>query len=301
MVCYNSLENNTRGCEGVFMNYVIVNKLTKKTNQEDRLAAVLNLVPDEKTVLNANETDYAALADGLEPEDALYFAGGDGTLNYFLNQIDPDALQNDLFFYSMGSGNDFFRDMGFHDTFVRMNPYIKNLPTVSTAFYDKRYFLGAGLGLDGATVFYSETDGKKKNKNFTRGAVKAFFCFKPYNATVVFDGESRHFEKIYLASVMKGSCIGSGMLLAPDQNRNDPDGKLTLVVVHSKTKIGSFFALLKLLTKNTNRSDKHFFVRTGNNFEVHADRDSYLFMDGETCPLGKDYTVTTSVRERVNN
>ncbi|MBR7071841.1 MAG: hypothetical protein IKI29_06770 [Clostridia bacterium] len=274
------------------MNYVIVNKMTKKTNRTDFLSPVLALVPGEKTVIDAKKTDYISLVDSLQPQDALYLIGGDGTLNYFFNEIDPDRLENEIYFYSLGSGNDFFRDLGFHDTFVRINDYIKNLPVVTTATYQKRYFLGAGLGLEGATVYYSETDVKKKNKNFVVGAFKAFARFKPYGAAITFDGQTRRFENIYLATVMKGRYVGSGMLLAPGQDRTDADGKVTLVVVHAKNKFAAFPALFKLLTKSKRRSEKNFFVYSGKEFEIHANAESYLFLDGEPCPMGKDYAVS---------
>ncbi len=277
------------------MNYILVNKRTKKTNRDDTLSSMLALVPEEKEILIANDTDYEELSAKLTDEDALYLAGGDGTLNYFFNQLDPDSIKNDIYFYSMGSGNDFFRDLGLRKTFVKMNDYLKNLPTINGGTFEKRFFLGAGLGMDGATAHYSETDEQRKNKNFVLGAIKAFFNYKPYNATVTIDGQSHHFEGIYLASVMKGSCVGGGMMIAPYQNRTDPDGKLTLVVVHSKNPVTALFSLLKVLFNKGKRTEKHFFECRGYEFSVEADRDNYLFFDGEDCPLGNKYTVSAKV------
>ena len=54
---------------------------------------------------------YEAFFAGIEPEDGVILAGGDGTLNRFLNDTEGLSIPNDILYYAIGSGNDFLNDL----------------------------------------------------------------------------------------------------------------------------------------------------------------------------------------------
>ena len=76
--------------------------------------------------------DLDTFFDGLPRADAVILAGGDGTLNRFLNDMVRLPLERDLYYFATGSGNDFFTDIGHQkgDAPCLLNPYLTDLPTV---------------------------------------------------------------------------------------------------------------------------------------------------------------------------
>lgn len=57
-------------------------------------------------------SDYAAWLGTLPADASLIIAGGDGTLNRFLNDTNGMALPEQLYYFATGSGNDFLHDLG---------------------------------------------------------------------------------------------------------------------------------------------------------------------------------------------
>ena len=56
--------------------------------------------------------DYNLFLSGLEKDDCIIIAGGDGTLNHFANDVADIKFENDVLLYPNGTGNDFARDLG---------------------------------------------------------------------------------------------------------------------------------------------------------------------------------------------
>ena len=81
------------------------------------------------TTIESYKTFFASLAE----DDRVIVAGGDGTLNRFINDTDGLSLCHDVYYYATGSGNDFWHDLGFQkgDPPVCVNDYIKDLPVAT--------------------------------------------------------------------------------------------------------------------------------------------------------------------------
>ena len=76
--------------------------------------------------------DYAQFFGDLQPEDEVVMVGGDGTINYLINHVDTEHLNNNVYIYGSGTGNDFLNDINEKPSKeVLLNPYLKNLPTRS--------------------------------------------------------------------------------------------------------------------------------------------------------------------------
>ena len=63
-------------------------------------------------VIDVTKIDYPEFFAGLKEEDEVVLIGGDGTINYLINQIDTENLKNNVYIYGNGTGNDFLNDIG---------------------------------------------------------------------------------------------------------------------------------------------------------------------------------------------
>ena len=69
----------------------------------------------------------------LGVDDKIIICGGDGTLNRFVNSIDVNRIENEIYLFATGTGNDFLRDIGKDKTAepILINEYLKHLPVVT--------------------------------------------------------------------------------------------------------------------------------------------------------------------------
>ena len=56
--------------------------------------------------------DYGAFFRSLRDDDRVVIAGGDGTLNRFINDTAPLRTDCGIYYFATGSGNDFLADIG---------------------------------------------------------------------------------------------------------------------------------------------------------------------------------------------
>ena len=102
------------------MKYYLYNSLANNGIRPD--------MAPETELVDAVGLDYSEYLNCLAPEDEVVLIGGDGTLNYFINAVDPKEIKNNIYLKSSGTGNDFFKD-------------IFNIPMSSNmlAVYEKMY------------------------------------------------------------------------------------------------------------------------------------------------------------------
>ena len=102
------------------MKYYLNNPLANNGIKPEMQAAEL---------LDATKIDYKSFFAGLAPEDEVVLIGGDGTINHLINAVDCDTLENKVYLFGNGSGNDFLNDIGEKPgKEILLNPYLKNLP-----------------------------------------------------------------------------------------------------------------------------------------------------------------------------
>jgi len=80
---------------------------------------------------------YASFIESIPSQDGIILAGGDGTLNRFINACNannalPKVISREIQYYPAGSDNDFLRDLGIAapEKPIVINKYLENLPTV---------------------------------------------------------------------------------------------------------------------------------------------------------------------------
>ncbi|MBO5240593.1 MAG: diacylglycerol kinase family protein [Clostridia bacterium] len=232
---------------------------------------------------------FAQLDQALD----VIVCGGDGTLNRFVNDIRGLKIENPLYYFACGSGNDFLRDVEHDNGLVSLAPYLENLPTVSVQGKEYAFLNGVGYGIDG---YCCEVGDKLRMQkpgeaiNYTSIAIKGLlFHYKPVDATVIVDGKEYRFKKVWLAPTMNGRYYGGGMLPAPDQRRQD--AKLSLMLFHGSGKLKTLLIFPSIFKGEHVKKVKNVTVLSGNEITVRYDEPRALQIDGETIVNVSEYTA----------
>ncbi len=240
-------------------------------------------------------TDYAEFFKDIPLSVGIVICGGDGTLNRFINDTKSVCIQHNLYYYPCGSGNDFAKDIGLSQEITPLEGYLKNLPTVCVKGKEYSFINAIGYGIDGYCCERGDEIRKKSPKkkiNYTSIAIKGLlFHFKPVSATVTVDGESRHYKKVWLAPDMHGRYYGGGMMAAPDQKRNNLQGKTSVMVFHDSSKLKTLCIFPSIFSGKHVKKTKNVTVLSGKNISVRFDEPRALQIDGETILGVTEYEV----------
>ena len=241
--------------------------------------------------------DYKTFMNKVKADERVVLCGGDGTVNRFVNEVDEADLSKPVFYFPLGSGNDFNRDVHgkLDNTLINLNNYMNNLPVVTINGNTKKFINGVGYGIDGwCCEMGDKLRAKDSTKpiNYTSIAVKgALFQYKKTNATVIVDGKEYHYKDVFLASTMKGRFYGGGMMAAPSQDRNDPEHKVSVLVFRGKIRLQVLMVFSKIFTGEHLKKPKMCILHTGKNIKVSFDSPRAVQVDGETVLGVTEYTV----------
>lgn len=284
------------------MKYILYNRLSDNNGGKkaalklnDKIREVVLEIPKEAKMFAVNDLSYKEFFADKTEEDVVYIVGGDGTINRFVNDMYGEKIAPKIYFYPAGSGNDFFNDQKdkIEDGVIDVSAYLDNLPVVSVNGIEKRFLNGVGFGLDGVCCEVGDDIRAKSDKkiNYTAIALKqCLYAFKPRNAVVTVDGKRHEFKNVWIAPTMKGKFYGGGMMVAPGQDRFDKDGKLTLVVVAGRSRLGLLLNFPKLFKGNVDKV-KIVHTFTGKTITVEYDEPTALQIDGDTVRNVLTYTV----------
>lgn len=249
---------------------------------------------DVKEIKNAAE-----ICKDFNNSDKIIIAGGDGTLSRFVNDIYELHLQNEIYFYTCGTGNDFINDIRerceINNNLIPMNEFIKSLPVV-TVNNEKHYFInGIGYGIDG----YCCEEGDKlravsdKPVNYAGIAIKGMLGkFKPCGGSVTVDGVTTRYKKIWLAPTMIGRYFGGGMKITPDQDRLNAEHLVSNCVFHDSGMLKTLMVFPSIF-KGEHVSHKDIIeIKTGHEVKVEFDKPCALQIDGETYTNITSYSVS---------
>ena len=280
------------------MHYILYNALSgNKQGMEYSRLLLGNLAPeDAKLVDIATIKSYADFWADIDMEsDTVILSGGDGTLNRFINANAELQLPKNLFYFASGSGNDFKKDVAGEDTtLIPLHNYIKDLPTVTVNGKTSYFINGIGYGIDGYCCEVGDIQKQKSDKpvNYTTIAIKGLlFHFKPTNAKVTVDGVTKEYQRVWIAPTMKGRYYGGGMFVTPDQDRFDPEGKVSFATLHNSGALHTLMIFPSIFKGKHVEHTKQFEVRTGHEITVEFDRPTALQIDGETVLGVTSYTV----------
>ena len=278
--------------------HVLYNPFAGNGRGEESARKLTALLPEADLRFQAMTeiADYAAFLADIPAEETLLVCGGDGTLNRFVNDTDGLSFPNPVFYYACGSGNDFLHDLGKEPetTPFEITPYLKDLPTVTVQGKSYRFLNGVGYGIDGYCCEVGDKLRETSDKpvNYAGIAIKGLlFYYKPTNATIVVDGVSHTYRKVWLAPTMHGRFYGGGMMPTPGQDRLDPEKKLSVLVWHGSGKIPTLANFPAIFKGEHIKKSKMCEVLTGHEITVTFDAPVACQIDGETILGVTEYTA----------
>lgn len=278
--------------------YVLYNsKAGTKNNIEDIKMLEVIVDADVKFIDILNIKNYGVFLSGLEEDDFIILAGGDGTLNRFVNDTDGIEFDNEVLYFPNGIGNDFAHDLG-HSRECNPFPiseYLKNLPSVMINGKRYHFINGVGYGIDGYCCEVGDELKKIPGKkvNYTSIAIKGLlFHYKPTNAKVTVDGKTYTYKKVWLVPTMNGRFYGGGMMPTPKQERNS--GKLSTMVFYGSGKLKTLMVFPSLFKGEHVKHTNHVAIYEGKEITVEYDRPTALQIDGETILGVTSYTALAS-------
>ncbi len=240
------------------------------------------------SVYNMTEIEsYGTLLTDKEAD--IIILGGDGTLNRFVNDTYELGLENKIFLYPIGTGNDFLRDLGQEKANepVEVTKYLKNLPVCEIDGVKRFFINGVGYGIDG----YCSEEGDRlkalsdKKVNYTAIAIKGLlFKFKPRKAKVTVDGATHEFKRAWLSPCMNGRYYGGGMMPTPNQDRLGEAGTISTMLFHGLGKLGALMLFPKIFKGEHLKNTKKTACLVGHEIIVEFDKPCAAQIDGETVP-----------------
>ncbi len=250
--------------------------------------------------------DYSTFFDGIESEENIVICGGDGTLNRFINSVDTDRIENEIYCYCTGSGNDFLRDLGAVESTmpVLITKHLKNLPEVTVKGKTYKFLNNASFGLDGYCCEESNRQRQEKGKssNYALLAIKVLlFAYKPRNATIIVDGVKKEYKKIWLAPTMNGRYFGGGLMSAPNQNRLNESHTVSVVAMYNVSKIKALLILPSMFKGKHIKHKDIIDVTEGHEITIIYDKPAPMQIDGETIldVIRCDVKACSAVNEQV--
>jgi diacylglycerol kinase family enzyme len=248
------------------------NKKSKKTTSKMVKFFKKNSIPFmiRSTLKIDNLNDF--LDKSTKITDILYL-GGDGSINYLINNVDISKIKQNLYFAKSGSGNDLFRSL------KRINKGNITIAEAQTNSGNVRFINGAGVGMDAMICHYVNNDANKSKLSYFKNFFKAILQYKRTNLEITVDGETHKFKKAYFAAVQNGKYFGGGMKVSPDADITSDS--FEICVAHN---LNNFLVQLLFLTIY---SGSHRFIKKritflrGKDIEIKVSNNHYFQTDGE--------------------
>ena len=243
-----------------------------------------SLLAEKITIQLANKNIGHVIFKENWPTDFSYFTdvfivGGDGTLNYFINQY-PD-IDLPLVIFNGGTGNDFHWLLYANKILEeQIEVALNGSPKpIDIGKCNGRYFInGVGIGFEGAVA--KDLTGKKKHSgktSFLITVLKNIFSYRSKNYWIESANELFQGKKL-LVDISNGARAGGGFHIAPEAKADD--GFLDVVVV------GSISPLQRLRYLPVIEKGKHLKIPIVHHYltreiSIASDQIIQYHMDGE--------------------
>ncbi len=285
------------------MNYILYNPLADNGNgKENARVQSEKLLPGETVIyLDVTESDLYSVLKKAAAEDRVVLAGGDGTLWHAANSLNGRPLPHPLHYIPCGSGNDFMADVREREgrEMILLDPYLKDLPSVTVKGKRCLFLNNVGFGIDGYCCEVGDklrAESPNKKINYAGIAIKGLlFHFKPRSAKVTVDGVTHIYQHVWLAPAMNGRYYGGGMMVAPGQDRLNTGRRLSVVIMHKKSKLKTLMVFPSIFKGEHVKHTEMVEVLTGHRIHVEFDQPTALQIDGETVLGVTEYTAEAAV------
>ena len=283
------------------MKYVLYNPLASNKNGEKKARTINSACPNPYyEFLDITTLDKDTIAEIMSSDDEVIVAGGDGTLNRFVNIISDEIPSKSLYFYPIGSGNDFVRDVNEEDKvdgLIRVNKYIEHLPVININGESRRFINGAGYGVDGFSCAMVEKktseNAKKKGSYVLEALLGIMYAYKPGRAKITVDGVTTEYESVWMISAMNGRYFGGGVKIAPNQDRLNGERTVSVVVTDTTSRLKILRAFPSIKKGTHLRFTDIVTVIEGKEISVETENPSAVQIDGDPITDVTSFTVST--------
>lgn len=204
----------------------------------------------------------------------ILFLGGDGSINYLINNVNLEEISQNIYLAKSGSGNDFLRSL---------KPLKSAEVTIGEATLDNKekvkFINGCGLGFDGLVSHYVNNDSKKGKLSYLINVFRALLNYKSQTINLIIDNKEYNFKKAYIASIQNGRYFGGGMKAAP--NANLEDDSFYVVVAHNLNKLLLQLLLLTIYPGWHRYIKSKITILKGRNIQLNLNQPAYFQADGE--------------------
>ncbi len=206
--------------------------------------------------------------------------GGDGTLNYVVNEVYPVPIT--LSILSGGTGNDSVKSLHGELNFEKQVEIALHgkIEEFDLGFCNGRTFVnGLGVGFDGQVVQeMSERKGRRgSHLDYLMTVLRTVAGFRERELQFSLDGR-RMTRKILLMTVSNGTTFGGGFMINPFASSRD--GKLDVCVLNEIRPLHRFWHLPKLKTGAHQRLKEAEFFKAAR-VRIEASDSLVAHLDGE--------------------
>jgi diacylglycerol kinase (ATP) len=186
-----------------------------------KLAAAIQAILTQKKITSQIFTEKEWDAR-LYQFDQVWIAGGDGTVNYFVNQFNDIKIP--LCIFNGGTGNDFYALLyGKTTVEEQIERVLRSTPKpIDAGKCNERYFLnGVGIGFDGAVAKGLQGVNKFGGKTSFMLAILKHILFYKEQQYIISSAEKRVEGKFMMISIANGTRYGGGFFVAPLAKSDD--------------------------------------------------------------------------------
>jgi diacylglycerol kinase (ATP) len=273
--------------------------IVNPTSGADRAPQLLPLINERlRTIVtdlditittNVEDVERAAVRAAAERCDAIYVAGGDGTLNAMLSALmREDAQPIPIGVIPFGTGNDFSKALGLGE---EPEPALEalleqRLVDVDIGMLNDRPFANTSAGGFIADVSATLTEGLKDATGklaYVIGGARALFGTEPFSARLSMNAGSSDVAAataidVQMFAVCNSRFIGGGYVLAPDAVIDD--GLLDVLVVPQMSML-EFVGVLQRLAAGSDAGHPAVLRFRSSSFDFEFSRRVRVNTDGE--------------------
>lgn len=230
------------------------------------------------------------LESSPEITDILYL-GGDGSINYLINNVDVAKITQNIYFAKSGSGNDFFRSLR------RIEDGNITIGEVTTSNEKYRFINGAGIGIDSLICHYVNNDKNKGQLSYLANFFKAIKNFKKTNFNITVDGVKHSFENAFFISIQNGKYFGGGMKITPEADITSDE--FDVCVVHNISKLSIQLVFMSVYFGWHKRLKNKVTFFRGKKIEIQTPDKQYMQTDGEVVSDIKNLKIEMVAKHRI--
>jgi diacylglycerol kinase (ATP) len=271
--------------------------IVNPTSGADRAPQLLPLVNERlRTIVTDLDITMTTSVDDVERAatraldercDALYVAGGDGTLNAVLRILTRGDVQSmPIGVIPFGTGNDFAKALGLsEDPETAVDALLeRRVIAVDVGMLNDRPFVNTSAGGFIADVSATLTEGLKDAAGklaYFIGSARALFGTEPFSARLTMAGDGTPPPSaidVQMFAVCNSRFIGGGYVLAPEAIIDD--GLLDVLVVPQMPML-EFVGLLQRIASGGDAADPGLLRFRSSSFDLEFSRRIRVNTDGE--------------------